>query len=169
MKPTHKYDDIINLPRHISQRRSPMSMTDRAAQFSPFAALTGYDAVIEETGRLTDRQIELDEGGKALLDEKLRFLRQNLNRNPRISLRTFRPDERKSGGAYVNVTGCLKAMDPVRGCLILADGAVIAVESIFDIRLETPDLRFPEDDGMINDITSLPEDTYELPQGSIRK
>ena len=64
MKITHKYDDIIHLPRSVSGKRSPMSLYDRAAQFSPFAALTGYDAVIEESGRLTDRCIELDEGGK---------------------------------------------------------------------------------------------------------
>ena len=165
MKPTHKYDDIINLPRPVSGKHSPMSMTDRAAQFSPFAALTGYDAVIEETGRLTDRQVELDEGGKALLDEKLRFLRQNLNRNPRISLRIFRPDARKAGGEYVVITGCLKAMDPIRGCLILADGEVIAMDSILQIGLETPDLRFPEDNDMIINITSIPEESYELPQG----
>ena len=165
MKPTRKYDDIINLPRPVSGKHSPMSMTDRAAQFSPFAALTGYDAVIEETGRLTDRQVELDEGGKALLDEKLRFLRQNLCRNPRIRLRTFRPDARKAGGEYVDIAGCLKAMDPTRGCLVLGDGEVIAIDSILDIRLEMPDLRFPEDDGMINDITSFPEESYELPQG----
>ena len=165
MKITNKYDDIIHLPRHSSSRRSPMSMYDRAAQFSPFAALTGYDAVIRETGRLTDRQIELDEGGKALLDEKLRFLRQHLDRSPRIRLRIFRPDGRKSGGEYVSGEGCLKAMDPVRGCLILSDGTVIALEQILDIRLEMPDLRFPEEDGMISDITSFPEDLYELPQG----
>ena len=165
MKATNKYDDILHRSRPVSGKHSPMSLTDRAAQFSPFAALTGYDAVIEETGRLTDRQIELDEGGKALLDEKLRFLRQNLHRNPRISLRIFRPDERKMGGEYVRVSGCLKAMDPVRGCLVLSDGTVIDMERILEIRLEMPDLRFPEDDGMINDITSAPEDSYELPQG----
>ena len=158
MKETHKYDDIINLSRPASGKRSPMSMHDRAAQFSPFAALTGYAAVIEETGRLTDRQIELDEGGKALLDEKLRFLRQHLNRNPRVSLRFFRPDSRKSGGEYVTVSGCLKAMDSVRHCLIMADGEEITLERLLDIRLETPDLRFPEEDGMMNNITSLPED-----------
>jgi len=159
MKETHKYDDIIHLSRPVSGKRSPMTLHDRAAQFSPFAALTGYDAVIEETARLTDRQIELDEGGKALLDEKLRFLRQHLDRRPRVRLRVFRPDGRKAGGEYVTVSGCLKAMDGNRSCLIFENGEAIAIESIFDIRLETPLLRFPEEDGMINDITSFPEDT----------
>ena len=98
MKETHKYDDIIHLSRPVSGKRSPMTLHDRAAQFSPFAALTGYDAVIEETARLTDRQIELDEGGKALLDEKLRFLRQHLDRRPPGKAAGFSPGRPEGRG-----------------------------------------------------------------------
>lgn len=136
MKPTHKYDDIINLPRHVSPKRSPMSNYDRAAQFSPFAALTGYDAVIAETGRLTDTQAELDEGGKALLDEKLRLIREHLPENPLVTLTVFRPDARKSGGSYEKITGHVKKLDPVTRCLVLTDGEVVPIDRIYGIECD---------------------------------
>ena len=119
MKETHRYDDIIHLSRPVSKKRSPMSNFDRAAQFSPFAALTGYDAVIAETGRLTDTQIELDEGGKALLDEKLQTIREHLAQQPKVKLTVFCPDSRKSGGAYETITGNVKKIDPVARILVL--------------------------------------------------
>ena len=133
MKPTYKYDDIINLPRPVSKKRSPMSNYDRAAQFSPFAALTGYDAVIAETGRLTDTQIELDEGGKALLDEKLQTIREHLEEHPAVKLTVFSPDSRKSGGAYEEVTGNVKKIDPVTRCLVLTGGEVVPIDRIYGI------------------------------------
>ena len=136
MKPTHKYDDIINLPRHVSDKRSPMTNYDRAAQFSPFAALTGYDAVIEETGRLTDVQIELDEGGKYLLDEKLQWIRAHIQENPEVTLKVFCPDSRKSGGAYEQVTGHVKKIDPVSRVLVLDQGAVIPIDRIYGIECD---------------------------------
>lgn len=131
MKPTHKYDDIINLPRPVSKKRSPMSNYDRAAQFSAFAALTGYDAVIEETARLTDTQIELDEGGKALLDEQLQAIRERLSENPEVKLRVFCPDSRKQGGAYKEITGHVKKIDPVSRILVLTEGNVIPIDRIY--------------------------------------
>ena len=133
MKPTHKYDDIINLPRPVSKKRSPISNSDRAAQFSPFAALTGYDAVIAETGRLTDTQIELDEGGKALLDEKLQAIREHLAEHPAVKLTVFCPDSRKSGGAYETITGNVKKIDPVARILVLTGGEVIPIDRIYGI------------------------------------
>ena len=133
MKPTYKYDDIINLPRPVSKKRSPMSNYDRAAQFSPFAALIGYDAVIAETGRLTDTQIELDEGGKALLDEKLQTIREHLEEHPAVKLTVFSPDSRKSGGAYEEVTGNVKKIDPVTRCLVLTGGEVVPIDRIYGI------------------------------------
>ena len=133
IKPTNKYDDIIHLPRPVSRKRSPMSNLDRAAQFSPFAALTGYDAVIAETGRLTDCQIELDEGGKALLDEKLQILREHLQEKPAVRLKVFCPDSRKSGGAYETVAGTVKKIDPVARVLVLAGGEVIPIDRIYGI------------------------------------
>ena len=133
MKETHRYDDIINLSRPVSKKRSPMSHFDRAAQFSPFAALTGYDAVIAETGRLTDVQIELDEGGKALLDEKLQTIREHLEENPEVKLTVFCPDSRKSGGAYEEITGNVKKIDPVARILVLAGGEVVPIDRIYGI------------------------------------
>ncbi len=133
MKATHKYDDIINLPRPVSKKRSPMSNYDRAAQFSPFAALTGYDAVIAETGRLTDAQIELDEGGKALLDEKMQTIREHLAQQPEVKLKVFCPDSRKSGGAYEEITGNVKKIDPVARVLVLTGGEVVPMDRIYGI------------------------------------
>ena len=133
MKETHRYDDIIHLSRPVSKKRSPMSNFDRAAQFSPFAALTGYDAVIAETGRLTDTQIELDEGGKALLDEKIQTIREHLEEHPAVKLTVFCPDSRKSGGAYETVTGNVKKIDPVARILVLTGGEVIPVDRIYGI------------------------------------
>ena len=133
MKETHRYDDIIHLSRPVSKKRSPMSNFDRAAQFSPFAALTGYDAVIAETGRLTDTRIELDEGGKALLDEKLQTIREHLEEHPAVKLTVFCPDSRKSGGAYEEITGNVKKIDPVARILVLTGGVVIPVDRIYGI------------------------------------
>ena len=128
-----KYEDIIHLSRPVSGKRSPMSNYDRAAQFSPFAALTGYDAVIAETGRLTDKCIELDEGGKALLDEKLQVLREYLDQNPRAAFTVFCPDSRKAGGGYETVTGHVKKIDPVSRCVVLREGRVIPIDRIYGI------------------------------------
>ena len=133
MKETHRYDDIIHLSRPVSKKRSHMSNFDRAAQFSPFAALTGYDAVIAETGRLTDTRIELDEGGKALLDEKLQTIREHLEEHPAVMLTVFCPDSRKSGGAYETITGNVKKIDPVARILVLTGGEVIPVDRIYGI------------------------------------
>ena len=133
MKETHRYDDIIHLSRPVSRKRSPMSNFDRAAQFSPFAALTGYDAVIAESGRLTDAQIELDEGGKALLDEKLQLIQAHLAENPEVKLTVFCPDSRKTGGAYEEITGNVKKIDPVARCIVLTGGEVISIDRIYDI------------------------------------
>lgn len=136
MKETHKYDDIINLPRPVSGKRSPMSNYDRAAQFSPFAALTGYDAVIAETGRLTDKCIELDEGGKALLDEKLREIREHLQENPKVTFTVFCPDSRKTGGAYESICGHVKKIDVVSRCVVLTEGNVIPIHRIYGIECD---------------------------------
>ena len=136
MKPTHKYDDIIHMARPVSRKRSPMCNFDRAAQFSPFAALTGYDAVIAETGRLTDTRIELDEGGKALLDEKLQEIQEHLREQPSVKLKVFCPDSRKAGGAYAEISGNVKKIDPVTRVLVLAGGEVIPIDRIYGIECD---------------------------------
>lgn len=128
-----RYDDIIHLPHHVSKTRPQMSMMDRAAQFSPFAALTGYDAAIKETGRLTDEKIEVGEETKAVLDRKQRYLSDMISVQPEITVTYFLPDERKSGGTYLSVTGKLKRIDEYERMMILTDGKKIPLDDIMDI------------------------------------
>lgn len=129
----HRYDDIINLPHHVSQSHPHMSTLDRAAQFSPFAALTGYESAIKETARLTNNRMELDEAAKNVLDEKLRILYEQLNRQPVIEITYFKPDEKKNGGAYVSVIGIVKKIDGYKRMIIMQDETRIAIEEIIRI------------------------------------
>ena len=128
-----KYDDIIHLPHPTSANHPRMPMIDRAAQFSPFAALVGHGAAIEETARLTDRKIELTEDEKALLDEKLRLL---LEAGGEGVFTYYLPDERKDGGAYVTAEGEIKKFDPLEGRVILKNGTAIPVEDILEIEVQ---------------------------------
>lgn len=132
----HQYDDIIDMPHHVSPTRPHMSMVDRAAQFSPFAALTGYDAAIKETGRLTDERIELSEESRAALDRKQQFLMEHIFDHPEIYVTYFIHDERKSGGAYVTVTGQVKRVDEYERHLILVDGSKIPLDEIMELESE---------------------------------
>ena len=128
-----KYDDIINLPHHTSSKRPRMSMIDRAAQFSPFAALTGYDAAVKETARLTDRRIELDEYSKAALDERLQLIQEHLKEHPEVTITYFQPDKRKDGGAYLSVIGGIKKIDAYEKCVVMMDKRKIPIDEIFGI------------------------------------
>lgn len=130
------YEDIINLPHHVSATRPQMSMLDRAAQFSPFAALTGYDDAIKETGRLTDEKQELDDDTKAALDMKQAYLMEMIDEQPEISVTYFLPDTKKAGGAYETVTGKLKRFDEYERLLILTDGKKIPMDDIADIECD---------------------------------
>lgn len=127
------YDDIIRLPHHVSEKHPPMSAIDRAAQFSPFSALTGYDAVIEETGRLTDSRIELEEYTQGILDLKQQILLDMAPEQPEITVTYFLPDERKHGGAYRKYTGKLKRVDTCHRAMIMTDGTEIDLDEIVDI------------------------------------
>ena len=132
------YDDIINLPHHVSSTRPQMPASDRAAQFSPFAALTGYDAAVRETARLTDEKIELDEDEKAVLDEKLQLIAAHMSCNGaglEISVTYFQPDEKKAGGAYVTAAGTVKKVDLYTLRLIMQDGREISFEDILKLEL----------------------------------
>ena len=113
-----------------------MTNYDRAAQFSPFAALTGFEAAIAETGRLTDTRIELDEGGKDLLEEQMQSLLEVLPSQPRASILWFCRDLRKAGGSYITTTGYVKKVDPYCRQLLLTDGQIIPLDEIFQITLE---------------------------------
>ena len=140
MNGTHDYDDIINLPHHVSTRHPQMSMYDRAAQFSPFAALTGHDAAIKETERLTEDWVELDEDSKELLDEKLQMIREHLDEKPEVTFTYFEPDERKQGGAYRTITGKVIKIDEYEHRILLEDGTVLIMEHMFSIDAEEPRL-----------------------------
>lgn len=131
-----KYDDIINLPHPTSQKRPRMSVQDRAAQFSPFAALTGYDAAIRETARLTEERIELNEYEQAVLDQRITLLQEHLKDLPEVTITYFQPDERKEGGKYRSLTGVVKKIDPYERQLVLADKSKISIESILNLESE---------------------------------
>ena len=128
------YEDIINLP--YPQKRQRMSNADRGAQFSPFAALTGFEAAITETARLTDRKIELDEGGKALLDEKLRKIEEEIYDRPEVEITYFQPDLRKAGGAYLQKRGRVKKLDAYLRAVVFTDGVIIPIDDISDLILD---------------------------------
>lgn len=127
------YDDIIHLPHHVSSRRPQMPMSDRAAQFSPFAALTGYDDAIRETGRLTEQKILLDEEALARLDEKFRILQDHLKEYPEIRVTYFKPDERKDGGAYLTVAGSVRKVRNFEREILLYDGTRIPMDDILEM------------------------------------
>ncbi|MEG2021922.1 MAG: hypothetical protein RR087_09100 [Oscillospiraceae bacterium] len=129
----NNYDDIINLPHHVSTAHPQMSILDRAAQFSPFAALTGYDDAVKETARLTDTKIELDEYEKTILNERLRLVTDCIEEYPEITITYYKPDSRKNGGAYITVTGCVKKIDDFEKTVYMTDGMVISIEEIFEI------------------------------------
>lgn len=128
-----EYDDIIDLPRPKS-KHEPMPMSDRAAQFSPFAALTGYGDAIDETARLTDARIELSEEERAELDYKQQYL-ATLD-SPTVTVTYFVPDERKSGGAYVTHTGVLKRVDEVERMVVFKGGLRVPLDEVMDIKCE---------------------------------
>ena len=125
-----KYDDIIGLPHPTSSKHPRMPISERAAIFSPFAALSGHSAALAETARLTDQKIELDEDTKAELDRKQAILREHLTEQPEITVTWFQPDERKDGGAYVTVTGRLKKIDETERALVLLDGTRIPLQDV---------------------------------------
>lgn len=133
-----KYEDIMEHPRHVSNTRVQMPVSDRAAQFSPFAALTGYDAAIKEMGRLTDEWIELDEGSKMLLDGRLQEVKNHIKEQPEVTVTYFRPDIRKSGGAYVTITKHVKKINEYERLIIFTDGSFIPIDQIYDITLLLP-------------------------------
>lgn len=134
------YKDMLGLSRPVSARHPRMPLLDRAAQFSPFAALTGHDDAIRETARLTDSFVELDEEQKERLDERLRFLLARMTGNPlwepEIEATYFQPDERKSGGAYVSVGGRVKKFDTAHQQILFTDGTVLPLENLFSMEGE---------------------------------
>jgi len=130
---TNSYDDIIHLPHHVSATHPQMPAADRAAQFSPFAALTGYESVIKEAARLTDKRLELDESAKEALNERLQIIAARLGNCPEISITYFQPDAKKAGGAYVTAIGAVKKIDEYERVIVMTDGLVISIDEILRI------------------------------------
>lgn len=131
---SHAYDDILSLPHHQSAVRAHMSLHDRAAQFSPFAALTGYAEAVEESARCTQGRAEIEEERAARLDAQLHRIMEQISSCPRVELLCFQPDERKPGGAYVTVTGRVRRVDPQRRLVLLTDGRRISFRDIYEIQ-----------------------------------
>lgn len=130
---TGPYDDIIDLAHHVSTAHPRMSALDRAAQFSPFAALTGFEDAVKETARLTDERVDLDEDAKALLNAKLLMIQGRLDDQPQVVITYFKPDDRKAGGAYVAAKGCVKIIDEYERTVVMKDGARIRIDDIIKI------------------------------------
>lgn len=130
-----KYDDIINLPHHTSKKHQPMSRSARAAQFAPFAAITGLDDELEETARLTDKKIELDEAKKEILNRDLIYIRDNLQSNITATVTFFRSDGRKDGGAYITKRITVRKIDEIARKLITENREEINIDDIFSITI----------------------------------
>lgn len=128
-----KYDDIIHLPHHVSKTRPRMAIIDRAAQFSPFAALTGYEMAVKETARLTDRRVELDEYMKDAISYKMQIIEERLEENHEIAITYFRPDPKKDGGAYVTAIGEVKKIDHYKSIMVMNDNTLIPFGEIISI------------------------------------
>lgn len=131
-----QYEDMLTLPHPVSRKHPQMSMIDRAAQFFPFAALTGYDGQIKETARLTNQRIELDETAKAIIDEKLRLIHENLSSESEVEITYFKPDEKKEGGAYLTVSGVVKKINGYERMVLMTDQTLIPMEEIVSINGE---------------------------------
>lgn len=137
MNNTNRYDDIINLPHPEPTIRPRMAMENRAAQFSPFAALTGYDEATREEARLVDIKQELSEDMKDMLDAKLAIIEQHIKEEPSVAITYFLPDTKKAGGRYVTVSGKVKKMDNVESAIVMTDGTKIPIG---DVRMIEGDL-----------------------------
>ena len=128
-----RYDDIINLPHHVSPTRQRMSIHDRAAQFAPFAALVGYDDAVAETARLTEARPELDEQEQQAINERLAYIADHIHEQPEVRIKYFVPDEHKSGGAIVEVSGKVKKIFATDGTIVLTDGCKIRLSDIVEL------------------------------------
>lgn len=128
-----KYDKIIDLPHHQSKNRPQMSLRDRAAQFAPFAALTGYDDLVEETARVTDEKIELGESQREVLDRRQAFIALHISKKPLIEITYFVADTKKSGGKYVTKRGNIKRIDEYSKTYNFTDGTKISISDIIKI------------------------------------
>lgn len=136
MNNENKYYDIINRPHHVSDRHPPLSKASYAAQFSPFAALAGYDGIVAETARLTEERVELGETDMAILSSKLQILNDRFKEQPEVTVTYFKPDDKKAGGAYLQKTAHIKRIDDVERLLHFTDGSNLPIDDITDLQGE---------------------------------
>ena len=129
----NSYEDMIHLPHHVSQEHAQMTMQERAAQFSPFAALPCYGDAVKETARITDAKIELDESEKALINEKLLMIAEHLDNKPLVSITYFNPDTKKKGGEYLTITGTVKKLDVYNNQIKMTDGTTVKFDDIISV------------------------------------
>ena len=130
------YEDIVDLPHHVSRKHPQPTMADRAARFAPFAAITGYEEMVLEEARVTDERIEMDESSKAALNEKLNMILEFIDEQPEVSITYFEPDKRKAGGAYITVTGTVKRIDEYEHLVIMTDGKKVNIDDIYNLQSE---------------------------------
>ena len=131
------YEDIINLPRPVSKKHPQPPLSERAARFAPFAAITGYEEMVLEEARITEEKIELDECALILLDKKLNIIQKHLSQSPEITVTYFVPDKKKTGGAYRTITGIVKRIDPYQKILILQNDEKIQIEDIYNLKSDS--------------------------------
>ena len=129
-----KYSDIIDLPHHVSTKHPHLSREQKAAQFAPFAALTGFDDDVQETARLTDKRIDIDDGLKEIISNKLNIIDVNIKKHPSVTFTYFIQDKKKSGGKYVEVTGNVKKINIFDNYVLLDDNTKIPIIDIIDIQ-----------------------------------
>ena len=127
------YEDIIDLPRPVSKKHPQPSMMDRAARFAPFAAITNYEEMVLEEARVTENRVLLDENELTLLNEKLNIIQEFLEKSPEITVTYFEPDKRKSGGAYISITGIVKRIDQYERNLVMCDNKKIRIDDIYKL------------------------------------
>ena len=132
----NKYNDIINLPHHVSNTRKPMTLHNRAAQFAPFAALKGYDSAIKEEARITSKKIELDEELKTIINENIKLINNNIKEKPKVIITYFIPDNKKTGGSYETIIGNVKRIDNVNKFIVLTDNKRINFDNLLNIVFE---------------------------------
>lgn len=136
LEKSDKYNDIINLPHHVSEKHARMTIEERSAQFAPFSALTGYDDVIKETARETNNRIEINEEQKIILNKKLLLIKEKIHNKPQIAVTYFIPDAKKDGGKYIEVTENVVKIDEYDRKIILGNGEKVPIEEIIEISLK---------------------------------
>lgn len=130
------YEDIVNLPPHISKKHPQPSMMDRAARFAPFAAITGYEEMVLEEARVTEERVDLDEGTLSILNEKLNMIQEFIDEEPEVTITYFEPDKKKTGGAYVKHIGVIKKIDEYARTVIFNDKTIVSIDDILAIEGE---------------------------------